>query len=77
MKSIIGIIIIVIGIALGLYLGGYLMLYGGIMDVVNNLDPLQIKYVVLGAFKIIFCSVGFTPCWFGPVIGLAMIGSDN
>lgn len=74
--KILGILFIIAGIALGAYLGIYLMLFGGIMQVVNALDPLNAKEIAIGAIRILFCEVGMVPVILGSTIGFYLISED-
>ncbi|MDO9333537.1 MAG: hypothetical protein Q7T57_03320 [Dehalococcoidales bacterium] len=48
------------GIALAAFLGGYLMLYCGIVDAVNafKADPVNTSSAVRGILKAVFCEFG-------------------
>lgn len=63
MKKILAIIIVILGIALSIYLGVYLMLFGGIMQIINNIDPINAKEIAMGIIKIIFCELGAIPLY--------------
>ena len=41
MKKIIGILIAIVGIALGIYVGVWLMFVGGIVQIVNSINPIN------------------------------------
>ena len=69
MKKILAIIIVILGIALSIYLGVYLMLFGGIMQIINNIDPVNAKEIAMGIIKIIFCELGALPMYLGFAIG--------
>lgn len=56
MKNIIGNIIILIGLVLGIYLGGVVLLYGGIMQIINNTCG---QDIAIGIIRILFTSLGF------------------
>lgn len=58
MKKIIGILITIVGIALGIYVGVWLMFVGGIVQIVNSINPLNGLGIALGIARIIFCEVG-------------------
>ena len=68
MKKIIGILIAIAGIALGIYVGVWLMFIGGIVQIVNSINPLN----GLGIATIIFCEVGGLIAWLGIAIGLGI-----
>lgn len=56
MKSIFGIILIVVGIALGLYVGVWLMFIGGIVQIINAIRAPELiaMTVAIGVAKIVF-----------------------
>lgn len=75
MREIIGFIIILLGVVLGIYVGGYVLLYGGIMQIYNNLDPFVAKEVFLGVIRVLLCELGwFVFALFG-IIGGAIATS--
>jgi hypothetical protein len=62
MKAVIGIIMIVAGIALGLYAGLWWAFIGGIVDVINEIkaDDLSATGVAIGVAKVLFAGfVGY------------------
>lgn len=42
---------------LGLYIGIYLMLIGGIVQIVNGINPLNGLEIAIGVCRIIFCEI--------------------
>lgn len=70
MKKILGIIIAILGIAGGIYVGVFLMLVGGIFQIIeackNNWETAGI---VFGVIKIMFCEAGGIIAWLGIAIG--------
>ncbi len=76
MKKIIGILIAIVGIALGIYVGVWLMLAGGITQIVNSINPVNGLGIALGILRMIFCEVGGFIAWLGIVIGSAIGLSD-
>jgi len=60
MKALFGILFILGGLALGLFVGGYLMLYGGIVQLIDGLstDPVNSSDVALGAIRVLFFETG-------------------
>lgn len=54
MKKVIGILIAIVGIALGIYVGVWLMFIGGIVQIVNSINPLNGLGIALGIARIIF-----------------------
>ena len=53
MKKIIGILIAIAGIALGIYVGVWLMFIGGIVQIVNSINPLNGLGIALGKNNIL------------------------
>lgn len=76
MKKIIGILIAIVGIVLGIYVGIWLMLVGGIIQIVNSINPINGLGIALGILRIIFCEVGGFIAWLGIAIGSAIGLSD-
>ena len=57
MKSIIGVILVIIGILVGLYVGGWLMLVGGIIQIVNSIkDGVIAGGIGIGVARVVFSS---------------------
>ena len=76
MKKIIGILITIIGIILGIYVGIWLMLAGGITQIVNSINPVNGLGIAFGIVRIVFCEIGALIAWLGVVIGSAIGLSD-
>lgn len=76
MKKVIGILIAIAGIILGIYVGIWLMLVGGIIQIVNSINPINGLGIALGILRIIFCEVGGFIAWLGIAIGSAIGLSD-
>lgn len=76
MKKFLSTIIILLGIGLGLYLGIYVLLYGGIMQVINNIDPLNKSQLVWGIIRALLCELGIIPAYLGIVIGSSIYYSS-
>lgn len=66
----IGWIIMVAGFLLGLWVALYLMFYGGIIQIINGINPLNAVAIATGICKIIFCEVAVVI----PILGI-LIGS--
>lgn len=66
----IGWTIIVAGFLLGLWVALYLMFYGGIVQIINGINPLNAIAIATGICKIIFCEVAVVI----PILGM-LIGS--
>ena len=76
MKKIIGILIAIVGIALGIYVDVWLMLAGGITQIVNSINPVNGLGIAFGIVRIVFCEVGGFIVWLGVAIGSAIGLSD-
>jgi hypothetical protein len=76
MKKIIGILIAIVGIALGIYVGAWLMFIGGIMQIVNSINPVNVLGIELGIARIVFCEIGVIIANLGVVIGSEIGLSD-
>ena len=72
MKKIIGILIAIAGIALGIFVGVWLMFIGGIVQIVNSINPTNGLGIALGIVRIVFCEVGGLIAWLGIAIGLGI-----
>lgn len=58
MKTIIGILLIILGISLGLYLGLWVMFVGGIVQIIQNSTPIvNALGIAIGLLKIICANV--------------------
>lgn len=64
MKAIIGFIMCVLGVFLGIYVGVWVCLVGGIVDIVNEVNtqiqasgPLDAMNIAIGVLKIMFAGV--------------------
>ena len=66
----VGWIIIVASFLLGLWVALYLMFYGGIVQIINGINPLNAVAIATGICKIIFCEVAVVI----PILGI-LIGS--
>lgn len=73
MKKIISVLIIIISILLGLYVGVWLLFAGGIIQIVNSINPLNGGGIALGIVKIIFCEIAVVI----PVIGFGIASVIN
>lgn len=73
MKYVIGIFMMVIGIALAVYLSLYIMLYGGIMQAVNAWG-VNNSDVVWGIIRAVFFEVGAIPSAFIFLIAIEICG---
>lgn len=65
------VLFVIIGILTGIYVGGYLMLYGGIIQIINSISPLIATDLAKGILKVLFCEFGF----YIPFLIFSMIGA--
>lgn len=56
-KYILCTLIFIISIILAGYIGIYLMLYGGIIQIINSINPINATGIAIGILKIIFCEI--------------------
>ena len=57
MRKILQILIIIASIILGLYVGIKVMFIGGIIQVVNGINPLNGLDIAIGICKVVFCEI--------------------
>ena len=59
MKTLLGVLLILAGIALGIYVGVWLMLVGGIISLIDGVtaEPVNSSYIAWGIIRVIFASV--------------------
>lgn len=72
MKRVLGIIIIIASWVLAAYVGIWLMLAGGIIQIINSLDPVSAIDIAIGAIKIIFSGSATLIAYVGTVIGMTI-----
>lgn len=72
MRNILGNLIIIIGIIFGLYIGLYYMLYGGIIQIIDGINPLNAKDIAIGILKVMFSELGVIPAYIGLIIGYSI-----
>lgn len=73
MKDFIGNALIIIGLLLGIFIGGYWMLYGGIIQIIDAINPLDKSDIAIGIIKVLFSGVGFyIPFIFGYCFGYSI-----
>ena len=68
-KIVIGLILVVASIVLGIWLCLWVMLYGGIMQAIENWG-VDNSAVVWGIIKAIFFEAGMIPAYFGVLLGM-------
>ena len=59
MKYIIGVIVILAGVVLGLYLGGYVCLFGGIVELIESakMNPIDAVGIAFGILRILGAAI--------------------
>ena len=80
MKAVFGIIFILLGIAAGVYCGVWLMLVGGIIQVIEGakMDPVSSFDIAIGIVRFLFAGVvGWLSFLIPSAIGGALIGSTD
>ena len=70
----VGWIIMVAGFLLGLWVALYLMFYGGIIQIINGINPLDAIAIATGICKIVFCEVAVVIPILGMLIGGVFLG---
>lgn len=75
-KNLIGNLIIIASIVLGLWLTIWVMLAGGIMQVVDGVQNGVGADIAWGIIKALFCEIGMIPTWIGWVIGFMVKDID-
>lgn len=68
MEKFLKILLIVGSIGLGLYVGLWLMFIGGIIQIANNINPIDGLQIALGICRIVFCEIAGII----PVIGISI-----
>ena len=78
MKTILGILIILVGGALALYLGIYLCLIGGIVQVIHSATPTVDAWGIAWGVARVLCTglVGGLSFWLFALVGGAVIAID-
>ena len=71
-KTILGLTLVVASIALSIWLCLWVMLYGGIMQAVENFGT-DNSATVWGIIKAVFFSIGMIPAYFGVLIGMFLL----
>lgn len=59
LKEVLYALAILFGIVGGVWLGGYVMLYGGLLQILNSFANENTLGIIIGLLKMIFCEVGF------------------
>ena len=84
MKMLVGILLIVLGIALGLYVGGYVLFIGGLVQFftaikvlfISGIAALDIVALVMGIVKVMVAgAVGWLIFLFCTIVGTAFLGT--
>lgn len=69
-RDLIGNLIIVGSLLLGLWLTIVVLFVGGIVQIINGIDPVNAGAIAWGIVKILFCEIGMIPTFIGWMIGL-------
>lgn len=72
MKKISGVIIIILSWILAGYIGIWLLFAGGIIQIINSLDPVYATGIAIGIIKILFCGIANLIAYIGTFIGIRM-----
>lgn len=59
MKNLLYFVAVAAGIICGIWLSCYVMLYGGLLQILNSFANEDTLGIVIGLLKMIFCGVGF------------------
>lgn len=70
MKKVLGVLTIIIGVLFGLWLGVYIMLFGGIVQIINNINPINAVYIAIGILRVLFCELAIFPSYLLIALGL-------
>jgi len=79
MKALIGVLMILGGIALGAYVGVWLCFIGGIVDVIEQIraEELEAMAIAIGIAKVIFAgAAGWLSAFILIIPGAALVNSD-
>ena len=68
-RNMIGNLIIAVSIVLGIWLSVWVMLAGGIMQIVDGVQTGVGSDIAWGIIRVIFCEIGSIPMWIGCLIG--------
>ena len=71
MKRFLQSIIIIASIILGLYVGIWVMFAGGIIQIINGINPLNAIEITIGICKVLFCEIAGLI----PIAGLLIAGA--
>lgn len=80
LSFIIGVLLFIIGILGGFYLGFWIMLVGGIVDIINGIKApiVEVTVIGVGLLKMIFSGiVGWFTFWFCTIFAVAFISASN
>ena len=78
MLSIIGLILILLGITLGIYFGIFVLFIGGVLQFFASLCPLNLLGIAWGIIKVFLSGlVGWGTFAICTLIGALLIDSDN
>jgi len=69
--------ILIASIVISIYLGVYLMLFGGIVQIITSINPLNAAGIAFGILRIVFCEMAVIVFVIGYVIGLFVLKVSN
>ena len=70
MKKFFKILLIVTSVILGLYVGIWLMFAGGIIQIINSINPLNGTGIAIGIIRVLFCEIAGLI----PIAGISIAG---
>lgn len=73
--SIVGILVIIIGWILAGYVGIWIMLIGGLTQIVESsqMEPVNGVGMAVGLVKVLLCETGMIIGWIGTIIGVGLM----
>ena len=71
MRTLLQVLIIIVSIFLGLYVGIWLMFTGGIIQIINGINPLNTIEIAIGICKVLFCETAVLI----PIAGIFIAGA--
>ena len=75
-KVVLGVVLVIVGALLGLYLGGYVMFFGGLIQIFTHITPVDGLEIAAGIIRVVLASVvGWFTFAFIATIGRMLIGN--
>ena len=69
-RNLLGNLVILGSLLLGLWLTIVVLFVGGIVQIINGIDPVNAGAIAWGIVKILFCEIGMIPTFLGWFFGL-------